>query len=94
MRLEHVGVNAREERLCGHELRGDIDAIAVLIDHPQDAVDLAACRLEHAGHRFVVCHHGGSSFLVNLPDAPVSCGEIVLVCRLEALKQELFHRNF
>ena len=92
--LEHIGVDAGDERLRGHELRGNIDAVAVLLDHPQDAVDLTTCRFEHAGHRFMVCHHGGSSFLVDLPDAPVSCGEIVLVCRLEALKQELFHRNF
>ena len=56
---------------------GDIDAVAVLLDHPQDAVDLTACRLEHAGHRFMVCHHGGSSFLVDSSDVPfVSCGEI------------------
>ena len=48
MRLEHVGVNAREERLCGHELRGNIDAIAVLLDHPQDAVDLLIA--EHQKH--------------------------------------------
>ena len=36
------------------------------ISIPQDAVDLTACRLEHAGHRFMVCHHGGSSFLVGV----------------------------
>ena len=46
--LEHVGVNAREERLCGHKLRGNIDAIAVLLDHPQDAVDLLIA--EHQKH--------------------------------------------
>lgn len=74
--LQHIGVDAGDERLRGHELRGDVDAVTVLLHHPQDAVDLPACRLEHAGHRFMVCHHGGSSFLVNLPDAPVSCGEI------------------
>ena len=38
MRLEHIGVNARDECLRGHELRGDVDAITVLLDHPQDAV--------------------------------------------------------
>ena len=46
--LEHIGVNSREERLRCHELRGNIDAVAVLLDHPQDAVDLLIA--EHKKH--------------------------------------------
>ena len=48
----------------------------LMSSHPgstlKDAVYLAARRLEHAGHRFMVCHHGGSSFLVNPSNASPS----------------------
>ena len=48
MGLEHIGVNARDECLRRHELRGDVDAVTVLLDHPQDAVDLLIA--EHQKH--------------------------------------------
>ena len=46
---EHFCIDGAKERLCGKELVGDVDAVAVFFDHADEAVDLSAGGFEQAG---------------------------------------------
>ena len=58
VRAHDLLVGAFEERLRGENLIGNVHAVAVIVDHLQNAVELAARDLELAAHGIVIGSHG------------------------------------
>ena len=57
MGFEHFGVGLAQQGLGRLDLIGNIDAVTVLFNHVQYAVDLAAGRFQHAHHGSLICFH-------------------------------------
>ena len=68
VRAHDLLVGAFEERLRGEKLVGDVHAVAVVVDHLQNAVELAARDLELAAHGITVGSHDLSGW--KRPDSP------------------------
>ena len=55
---QDLPVDPLEQRFGGHDLGGDVDAVAIVLHHGNNAVQLTAGGLEQPEHLFLICHHG------------------------------------
>ena len=68
VRAHDLLVGAFEERLRGEKLVGDVHAVAVVVDHLQNAVELAAGNFQLAADGITIGSHGLSGW--RRPDSP------------------------
>ena len=68
VRAHDLLVGAFEQRLCGEDLIRDVHAVAVVVDHLQNAVELAAGDFQLAADGITIGSHGLSGW--RRPDSP------------------------